>query len=178
MIVGKAFDSAEAAKTAHVFMIQSLTSSYKDVVHIPVNKFKANMLFSIIRKVVVRLQLIGFNVVCVVSDNNSINRKAMSNFSRPPKLQIVYKHPADSNKALFYIFDSVHILKCIRNNWLNQKDQTLTYPEFNLLNDCSCKATFSELKMLYNIESNNLVKYAYSLNIKSLNPTKFRTPEC
>lgn len=33
-IVGTAFNSEEVASSAHVFMINSLSSSYKDVVHI------------------------------------------------------------------------------------------------------------------------------------------------
>ena len=36
------------------------------------------------------------------------------------KKSIVYPHPSDNARPLFLILDSVHILKCIRTNWLNQ----------------------------------------------------------
>ncbi|KAH9383163.1 hypothetical protein HPB48_023989 [Haemaphysalis longicornis] len=47
-----------------------------------------------------KLEDIGIRVVAVVSDNNSINRKAMSFFADPPKLSIVYRHPLGLIKAL------------------------------------------------------------------------------
>lgn len=46
----------------------------------------------------------------------------MSLFTESPHLSIVYPHPADKSRPLFYVVDPVHILKCIRNNWINQKN--------------------------------------------------------
>ena len=39
-------------------------------------------------------------------------------------------HPVNQSRKLFLLFDFVHILKSIRNNWLNLKDyhHTFTYP--------------------------------------------------
>ncbi|GFU30104.1 transposable element P transposase [Trichonephila clavipes] len=88
----------------------------------PVKKIDGEKLFAV-KTTIVELDSIGFKVIGVVSDNNSINRKAMSNFSVPPKLSRVYPHPSDSSKPLFFVIDSVHIFKCIRNNWINQKMQ-------------------------------------------------------
>ena len=69
----------------------------------------------------VSLEKIGFTVISIITDNNAINRKAMSSFASPPQLSIAYPHPCNPIRPLFYILDSVHILKCIRNNWFNQK---------------------------------------------------------
>ena len=122
-IVGSAFDGIEAATSAFVFMVNSLTSKFKDVVPIlPAKSMKSESLFNFIKKVITGLHEIGFNVICVLTDNNAINRKAMSYFSSPLKLSIVYPHPAERSKPLFFIFDSVHLLKCIRNNCLGQRD--------------------------------------------------------
>lgn len=176
-IVGMAYNTEEAAKSAHVFMLQSLLSSFKEVVHIlPVKTMKAMELFNFIKRIVVGLQNIGFNVVCVVSDNNSINRKAMSYFASPPQVSIVYKHPCKDNAPLFYILDSVHVLKCIRNNWINQKDtdQSIKFPSFENVNDDTLSvASFLNVKKLYQMENNQLVKYAHTLNLKSLSPSCF-----
>ena len=36
------------------------------------------------------------------------------------------------SRPLLFLFDSVHILKCIRNNWLGQKDTSkyMLFPKF------------------------------------------------
>ena len=42
-------------------------------------------------------------------------------------------HPLDIRKKIFVLLDFVHLMKCIRNNWLNLRDQTKTfnYPDLN-----------------------------------------------
>jgi hypothetical protein len=174
-VVGTAYNSIEIATTAHVFMIQSLLSNHKDVVHImPVKKIDAEQLFNFIKKVIMGLHNIGFEVICLVSDNNAINHKVMTFFSTPPKLSIVYPHPACSSKPLFYINDSVHIFKCIRNNWINQKDylQSIHFPIFDKLDEFEV-VSFTSIKKLHSIECRDLVKYSYGLTSKSLNPSTF-----
>ena len=176
-IVGAAYNSEMAAKTAFVFMIKSLLSDYKEVAHIlPVCRIEAEQLYLYIRKIITGLHSIGYNVICVVSDNNAINRKSMSFFHSPPELKISYNHPCTNDMPLFYLFDTVHIFKCIRNNWVNKKDedQTIQYPPFNCVSGNepdNCLASFVALKNLYTIEETMLVKHAYSLTFKSLFPS-------
>jgi hypothetical protein len=175
-IVGMAHNSKEAATSAHVFMVQSFLSSYKDVAHVlPVKTICAEDLFSVLKKVIIGLEKIGFMVICLVSDNNSINRKALSYFSNPPKLSIVYPHPIDPNRPLFFVIDSVHILKCVRNNWINQKnsEKCMYFPDFDkLYESVSIKcASFNTLKKLHEIEKANIVKYEHKLTFKALEPS-------
>nr|XP_042912929.1 uncharacterized protein LOC122272950 [Parasteatoda tepidariorum] len=175
-IVGFAFDSEQAATSAHTFMISSLCSNYKDVAHIlPVKSITADILFSIIKKTIIGLENIGYKVIAIVTDNNAINGKAMSYFSDPPKMQIAYPHPVNPQRLLFYIIDAVHIFKCIRNNWLNQRNDgcCIFYPNFQ---DSHCinkleTASFNTLRKLYELEHAQLVKYGYGLTLKALNPT-------
>lgn len=109
--------------TAHVFIVQSLLSNHKDVVHIlPIAQIDANTLHEFLKKLIIDLESLGLKVIAVVSDNNSINRKAMKFFANPSKASIVYQHPADPSRPLFFILDSVHVLKSVRNNWLNQRN--------------------------------------------------------
>ena len=109
-IVGCSYNSQKPATSAFVFMIQSILSDFKDVVHVvPVHKLSAADLHVLIKKTVKGLEIIGFHVICVVTDNNAINGKAMSFFLNPPKLSIVYPHPCDIDRPLFFMFDSVHI---------------------------------------------------------------------
>lgn len=172
-IVGNVYDSEKCATSAYVFMLQSFLSTYKDVAYImPVQKINAENLFNVIKKVIIGLEEIGFKVICVSSDNNAINGKAMSFFNSPPKQSIVYKHPVDFNKPLFFIYDPVHILKCIRNNWLNQKNaaQCMYYPDFEG-NDIIKTASFGVIKKIHSFEAGNVLKYAYGVTLKALLPT-------
>ena len=110
-IVGAGYNTDEAASSAFVFMLNSLKSSFKDVVHIlPVKTITAEALYQFIHKIVVGLENIGFMVICIVTDNNAINSKAMSSFVNPPKVSFVYPHPSNTDRPLFFLFDSVHIL--------------------------------------------------------------------
>ena len=70
------------------------------------------------------------------------------------------------------LFDSVHIFKSVRNNWMNQTDcnQTFIFPDFNLPNSFRT-ASLSHLKSLLNKEENEVVKLAPALNRKVLYPT-------
>lgn len=178
-IVGAAFNSTEAATSAFVFMISSILSKFKDVVHIlPVKSMTAETLHDILKKVIVGLEEIGFLVICVITDNNAINGKALSLFANPPKLSIVYPHPVDCKRPLFFLFDSVHLLKCIRNNWLNQKDaqKTMTFPEFSWdsqIYDSSTTsyAPFTSIQRLYGLESDKLLKQSYKLSLKAVSPS-------
>ncbi|GFT24627.1 THAP-type domain-containing protein [Trichonephila clavipes] len=73
-ILGMAYNSEQAATSEYVFMIQSLLSPLKEVVHImPVRKIDGEKLFAVVKKTIVELDGIGFKVIGVVSDNNSIN---------------------------------------------------------------------------------------------------------
>lgn len=172
-LTGMSFSESEAASSAYVFMIQSLLSKYKDVGHIlPVSTLTAEQFYSIIKKVIIGLEKIGFNVIAVVTDNNSINRKAMTFFSSPPKLNRQYNNPVYPERPLFFIIDPVHIIKCIRNNWLNQNNpgQCMFYPNFDTLLPFNT-ASFQALKKLHEAECGKLLKYGYSLTLKALCPS-------
>lgn len=172
-VVGHAYDNEKCATSAYVFMVQSFLSTYKDVAHIlPVKKINAEGLFRVIKKVIIGLENIGFKVICVSSDNNAINGKAMSNFNDPPMQSFKYKHPSDENRPLFFIYDPVHILKCVRNNWLNQKNagQCMFYPDFENSN-ITKTACFSTVKKLHAMEAGKLLKFGYGVTLKAVEPT-------
>lgn len=175
-VTGAATNSNIAARTAYVFMIQSLLSPNKDVVHIlPVAKLDAKDLHIFLVRLIKELEDAGLQVIAVISDNNSINRKAMSFFSDPPKCNIVYAHPSDPSRPLFFVLDSVHILKCIRNNWLNQRNPgtCMFFPDITELsiNGQVLTASFGTLRKAHEQESNELLRLAPTLSLKALNPS-------
>lgn len=175
-ITGAAANTASPAKTAYVFMTQSLLSNHKDVVHIlPVATIDAKCLHDFLRMLVLKLEHNGFKVIAIISDNNSINRKTMSLFSSPPRLQIVYKHPADQSRPLFFVVDPVHLLKCIRNNWLNQRNagrcMYFPDPKSTEAKPKILTASFKTLCELHESEQSELLKMAPTLSLKALNPS-------
>ena len=174
-VVGTAFDSAGPATSAYVFMVSSIKSKFKDVVHIvPTRSMKAGDLFNFIKRVIIGLEEIGLKVVCVITDNNAINSKAMKLFEPDnDDLQISYPHPVDPERPLFFMFDSVHILKCIRNNWIRLINQCMMFPCFSALleNTNILCAPFMTIKKLYALESDLLLKHSYQLSMKAINPS-------
>ena len=68
-------------------MIGCVFFKYKDVVHLlPTCRMSTSDLNFMLKKIIVGLEDIEFRVIAVITDNNSINRKALSYFVLPPKL--------------------------------------------------------------------------------------------
>ncbi|KAH7953794.1 hypothetical protein HPB49_012390 [Dermacentor silvarum] len=102
-VTGAATNSENTAITAYVFMMQSLLSSNKDVVHIlPVANIEAKQLHDFLDQLIRQLEDIGIRVAAVVSDNNSINRKAMSFFCRSSHVEHYLQAPLGLIKALAF----------------------------------------------------------------------------
>ncbi|KAH9382973.1 hypothetical protein HPB48_023610 [Haemaphysalis longicornis] len=113
-IVGAASNSPKQQKQRMFFMMQSLLSSQKNVVHIlPVERINAEELHTLLRSIITQLENVGLRIIAVITDNNSINRKTMSLFGAPCKLQSVYPHPADPDRPLLFLIDPVHLMKCV-----------------------------------------------------------------
>ncbi|VEN51583.1 unnamed protein product, partial [Callosobruchus maculatus] len=72
----------------------------------------------------------------------------------------------------FLMFDTVHLLKNIRNNWLNLKNITKTFifPDFDN-NKLVRKANFVDIRNFYKLDANLLVKAAPKLNYKTVYPS-------
>ena len=174
-VVGLANNTNEVATSAFAFMFSCVLSNYKDVIHMmPTKCLKAENLFNIIKRLIIRLEEIGFKVLCLIMDNNAINKNAMSLFCIPVKLSIVYPHPVLKSRPLFFIFDSVHVLKFIRNNWLGQKDTSkrMIFPKIcfngNHKLDNIQSAPFCTLQKLHALELQSLLKHCYKMTTKAL----------
>ncbi|KAH9365563.1 hypothetical protein HPB48_008924 [Haemaphysalis longicornis] len=131
-------------------------------------------LHDVLKKLIMRLESACLHVVAVITDNHAIKRKMMSLFSAKNEAGIVFSHPANQQQPLFHIVDTVHLFKCIRNNWINQKDEnnSFLYPPFE-----SCgsgedqKASFTFFRKLYQGEQSKLAKVTYDLTYKAVYPS-------
>lgn len=179
--------SSEAASSAFVFMVESLACSFKEVAHVsPVHRVNGESLHRLMRSVICGLEDIGYRVVCVVTSNSPVNRKAMLSFKssktmasdlapqKTPTNDFVFPHPCDSQRPLFFLIDPVHILKRVRNTWLKQNDQCFLFPEFepnvNGQRRLLC-ASFNAIKNAYDLESDLLVQYGYALSKAAVSST-------
>ena len=98
----------------------------KEVVAIvPVKNLNAETLQKMIVDVLRLLHKTGFGVVTIMADNR-INRNAFTLLCNGT-LQTMIHNPF-SGRPLFFLFDTVHLMKCIRNNWLVQNDVEKTFP--------------------------------------------------
>ena len=71
-IVGLANNANEVATSAFAFMLSSVLSNYKDVIHImPTKYLKGENLFNIIKRLIIGFEEIGFKVLWVILDNNA-----------------------------------------------------------------------------------------------------------
>ena len=73
-------DGCEVASTALCFMVKSLSSSYKDMVAIPIKNLRAESQKACFDKVMALLHGVGFNVIDISVDNAPANRKFFKEF--------------------------------------------------------------------------------------------------
>ena len=125
---GSATNTSGLANSLQAFMVSSLRSSYKDIVALyPVKNITADNLLSYTINTLKILHEVGYKVISLISDNNRVNRCMFEKLCGGTLASKV-KNPADDISPLFLLFDTVHLVKCIRNNWFNQRTcaQTLS----------------------------------------------------
>ena len=130
-VSGQAQNSSVQAHSIQAFMISGVFGRTTEIVSLhPVKNITAEDLNGMLKKAISAVQLSGFVVIAVIADNNQVNCKAYEILSGTGKLEHSIANPQQPDKRIFLLFDTVHILKCVRNNWLNQTDpdQTFSYP--------------------------------------------------
>ena len=148
-------DNSNETTSAFALMLNGVFSLYKDVVHaMPTKCLKTENLFDIIKYLIIGSKKIGFQVLSIIT----INKNTICLFCRPQSLSIVYLHLIMNSRFLFFLFDSVHISKYIRNNWFGQKDASkcMLLPKFchngNQKLDSILSASFCTLHKLLVLE--------------------------
>ncbi|KAH9378538.1 hypothetical protein HPB48_011588 [Haemaphysalis longicornis] len=114
-----------------------------------------------------------------MTDNHALKSKMTSFFAGSPQVSIAYPQPADNTRPLLYVLDHVSLLKCVRNNCINQKNPGtgIYFPYINLSGkmhgwpprvkaDC-----FATARKLYTSKTTSQVKCGSRLNAKVVNPT-------
>ena len=106
----------------------------------------------------------------MISDNNVVNRKMFMELSGTGRLVPYIQNPINVDEIIYILFDTVHLLKCIRNNWINDVEKNrFTFPDFSD-NTVLLNAVFSDLINIYHMEKESILKDGYKLTWKSLFP--------
>jgi len=156
------------ASTLLCFMIKSLTTKYKDLVAIyPMSKLTADKQHACYQEVAALLRTVDVNVVAISVDNATANRKFFVDCLCGGNLTTHFIDPV-TNLPVFLIFDPVHDIKNVYNNFLSRK--IFNCPPFvgNLPN--GCKAKFQDVVDLYNMEATMSLKKAHRLSPATLDP--------
>lgn len=156
------------ASTLLCFMVKSLTSKYKDLVAIyPVNKLTASKQYECYKEVVTLIESVSLNVTAISVDNAAVNRKFFTDFLCDGTLKTSVLHPV-TKQPIFLIFDPVHNLKNLYNNFQARKVFKCPPCGQNLL--AECEANFQHVIDLYNMEECMSLKKAYRLSSATLQP--------
>ena len=115
----------------------------------PVHKLTSKYQFDVVKEAAVLVEKSGGIVIGSITDNHKINQQFYKLFNRTCDFQAI--HPLDDTRFWYLLFDSVHLLKCIRNNWITEKSQKLSL-------DKESVASFSDVKDLYKAEKDNILK--------------------
>ncbi|KAG1654985.1 hypothetical protein GQR58_024759 [Nymphon striatum] len=168
-IIGLTTDN-NVAGTILTFMISSIAGQYRDVVSFyPINGINAKKLHVSYLEVLKYLDEIGFNVTVLCVDNHPVNRAFLTNILCSGSLKSQIKNPVN-DKPLFLLFDPVHNIKNVYNNF--QGKRIFKLPSFHLDNlNFVTTAKFDDLCELHNLEATKPIKLGYKLTEKCLNPT-------
>ena len=145
-MVGHAIDSPDKlAKTVLTFMVKPLMGGKAFVFRfIPVFKLNAPFLYKNLLQALEIVNAAGGHCIAIISDNHAANRTVHDDLRKnfplhQPTLTIsaenvewtkqTFKiaHPCRRGRTLHLLFDSVHLFKSIRNNWLTEKMQKLNF---------------------------------------------------
>ena len=137
-------------------MVTSLCKKWSTVVRLlPIANPKASDLLPITQQIIRDVEHCDLFVDVIISDNYPLNVHLFKLLGDGKQLIPWVPHPNNCERSLYLIFDFVHIIKTIRNNWVNQKDHACTYifPNFeNILHSNYpvrlSKATFQVIHLV------------------------------
>lgn len=132
----------------------------------PVHKLTAEFQFQTVKQAAAIVERSGGRVLGSITDNHKVNQQFCKLFNNTDKDTATAAHPLDNERRWFLLFDTVHLLKCIRNNWLTEKTQKICLSGQSV-------ASFSDVKQLYEDEKEGILKTT-PLTQASITPSKLQ----
>lgn len=142
------------------FVVTGLSTNFKiPVAFFFTKKLKATEQLKLSNHVILEVEKMGLFVDRVVGDNAATNLKMLKLWNNGA-LSHVVPHPCDKNRKLFLAFDSTHLLKNLRNQFI---DRT-----FDI---CGQEASFKHIRKIYDIQKRYpFVRPARKLTRKHVEP--------
>ena len=165
----------ELACHVQAFMINSLLCSYKEMIKlIPVSRNTTESLYNNLLQVLDLIENIGFKVVCITSDNNRINRNCFDKLRESPS-STFFMSRVHQNSCIFLLFDAPHMVKCIRNNWINLRNdkKEFIFPPFKK-SSFGTSASFDHIKEVYHLEKEKNIRLGFKLNESTIFPSSIQ----
>ena len=167
-------------KTVFAIMASSLYRKWSEIVRLlPCSSNSATEIYTVVKSAIGDIERNGLKVQVICTDNYPLNVNFFKLFSSDKKtLTPTAIHPINPERKIFLIFDFVHIVKSIRNNWINLKDyeHTFSFPNTLIFPNCEDSqhlhiAKFQDIRLLYKNEQSLIIKQAHRLTAKACWPT-------
>lgn len=173
-LVGQAYNShGETAKTVIAFIVNCCFGHKKEIVKlILVKGVKGTELAEYTKSVMLLLRDCGLKVLVIITDNNRINRILMNILTKDSQSKFWFQIPNCANET-FVSYNTVHLLKSVRNNWLNFKNANKNFYIPKIEDSGLLEAKFCDLENVHKRENNMLIKSAPKLSMKTIYPTTF-----
>jgi len=156
---------AVPATTVLTFMVQSICGDFRDIVaFFPVYQLTGQDEAKYVRDSIAVIERSGLFVLCVVCDNSKVNQTMMKDFGIVTQDGVptgVAAHPFQNDRQLLFIIDPCHLIKCIRNNWLDRCVFSIAGNNISI----------DYLRELYTDDKQRDIRLAPKLNTKVLHPT-------
>ena len=131
----------------------------------PVKGLNSQFQYDTVIRMATIVEKCGGIVLGSITDNHKVNQNYCKLFSTPSAIYQAI-HPLDETRPWFLLFDPVHILKCLRNNWITEKLRKLTL-------DGVTYGSFDDVRELYAAEKDNILKTT-PLTYASVYPSKLQ----
>ena len=162
------------AKTVLALMINFLRGKPAFVARLsPLRDLEHQYLFDTLLHLVDVIHKAGGYVFSVVTDNLSVNQKTFKLLHETYYSHSIcsIKHPINTHFSSFYtLYDTIHLLKNIRNNWITEKTKTSEFLHPYI--DKKITAKWSDIVKIYEIEEKNIVQM-HTLDYSTLYPNNF-----
>lgn len=129
--------SKDLAQTCFCLFINSVLGSFGEIFSLtPVTCLKGEEIEGMVDEAIMQLQEIGFIVVSISMDNHRINQRFFSIKTKNSDNNYSYDNPSIPGAKIFLFYDSIHIYKNLRNNWIAgefskcPQAPTLNFPVF------------------------------------------------
>ena len=134
----------------------------------PVHKLTASYQFERVIEAAEAVENAGGRVIGSITDNHKVNQQYCKLFDQAADCTATARHPQDNDRLWFLLFDTVHLLKCIRNNWISEKCQKIS-----LDSQSGSPACFADVKELYEAEKDSILKTT-RLTQAAVNPSRLQ----